>query len=72
MDCSKIITSIGLMIDITGALLVAKDYWRLQYATDYERVKSMVDTSAIEKRNREQAKNYPCARCGLILLVIGL
>lgn len=71
MCCSNIVASIGLAIDIIGALLVAKDYWHPQVTSEYERDKNMLDTSALQKRIQEQVKNYSCARCGLILLVIG-
>lgn len=71
MNCTKIVASIGLIFDVTGALLVAKDYWFPQVTSEHERDNNMFDTSAQAKRIQEQAKNYPYARWGLVLLIIG-
>lgn len=70
MNCSNIITSIGLAIDIAGAFLLAKDYWRPQFTSEYES-QGMDDSAARQKRTEEQRKNYPYAFCGLVLLAIG-
>lgn len=50
MTCTQIVTSFGLILDLTGALLVAKDYWFPQITSDDERDKNMFDTSAQAKR----------------------
>ena len=72
MTCSQIVTSIGLALDITGAILVAKDYWHPQVISEYENTdKKMLDTSAQANRVQEQIRNYPYAKCGLLLLICG-
>ena len=72
MTCTQIVTSIGLALDLTGAILVAKDYWTTQVTSEYETAdKEMHDTSAQAKRLQEQIRNYPYAKCGLLFLISG-
>ncbi|MEK6699495.1 MAG: hypothetical protein AABZ10_10710 [Nitrospirota bacterium] len=72
MTSTQIVTSIGLSLDIAGALLVAKDYWHPQVTSEYEHTdKKMLDSSAQANRVQEQIRNYPYAKCGLLFLISG-
>ena len=71
MSCPQIVASIGLVLDIIGALLIAKDYWRSPIVSKYEKGGEMFDTSAQARRVQEQIKNYPYAKCGLVLIIVG-
>lgn len=71
MTCTQIVTSIGLTLDIIGAILVAKDYWHPPITSNYETTDKMFDTSAQANRIQGQIHNYPYARCGLLFLISG-
>lgn len=72
MTCIKIVASVGLTLDVIGAILVAKDYWTAPITSQDESVdKKMFDTQAQEERNQAQVRNYPYAKCGLLFLISG-
>jgi hypothetical protein len=71
MNCSQVVTSIGLTLDILGAFLVVKDLWSPLKTSKYENEGSSFDTSAQTKRIDEQIRNYPYVRCGLLFLIAG-
>lgn len=72
MTCTQIVTSIGLTLDVIGAILVAKDYWTAPITSQYETEdKGMLSTTSQTKRLQAQVRNYPYAKCGLLFLISG-